>query len=156
MLYFHTRNHTFGAFLEALEMNVLVHVTVIRYIFNYLVYVYCGHLVYFVVVWCVFTNFGIFYHGSSGNPVTQYVGCTYLLIRFFFWTDARGLFFCNYQFRNLRSWAWPTPGIKIRATSVRLAAPRHRAVNFGNDWQLNGSQTVTKINKILSSYQKTA
>jgi hypothetical protein len=31
-----------------------------------------GHLVYFVVIWYIFSRFGILYQEKSGNPESQY------------------------------------------------------------------------------------
>jgi hypothetical protein len=32
---------------------------------------FCGHLVNFIVIWWIFSRFGMFYQEKSGNPATQ-------------------------------------------------------------------------------------
>jgi hypothetical protein len=31
--------------------------------------IFCGHLIYFMVIWYIFTRFGMLYKEKSGNPV---------------------------------------------------------------------------------------
>jgi hypothetical protein len=35
--------------------------------------IFCGNLVYFVVIWYIFTRFGILEQEKSGNPVHVFV-----------------------------------------------------------------------------------
>jgi hypothetical protein len=32
--------------------------------------IFCGHMVYFVMIWCIFPRFGILDQEKSGNPAT--------------------------------------------------------------------------------------
>jgi hypothetical protein len=36
--------------------------------YRHFLYFTNGHLVYFVVIWCKFSSFGMFYQEKSGNP----------------------------------------------------------------------------------------
>jgi preprotein translocase subunit SecY len=50
--------------------------------------IFCGHFIYFMVIWYMFTHFGMFYEEKSGNPDQKYVSlqssqCYLMKIRFF-------------------------------------------------------------------------
>jgi hypothetical protein len=66
MVCFQTKNPNFGKFWRVLQWKILV------YFYDILVYyleIFYGHLVYFVVIWYIFSHFGILYEEKSSNPV---------------------------------------------------------------------------------------
>jgi hypothetical protein len=67
MVYFQTKHTNFGNIFKGLSMDDVG-------IFNGHWYILRpfdildGHLVYFVVIWYIFTRFGMLYQEKSGNP----------------------------------------------------------------------------------------
>jgi hypothetical protein len=61
MAYFQTNNPILGSILESLAMEDVG-------VFYRLLVIFCGHLEYFMVIWCIFPRFGMFFREKSGNP----------------------------------------------------------------------------------------
>jgi hypothetical protein len=82
MVYFQTKIPNWDKFWKVLQWKILVflepfclHIlrTNVMYNVNY------GHLVHFVVIWYIFSRFGMLYRVKSGNPVPPKIIETYML-----------------------------------------------------------------------------
>jgi hypothetical protein len=58
---------------------MLVHFTVIWYIL-WPFGIFCGHLVYVMVIWNIFPHFGILYLEKSGNPADSRIKASAILL----------------------------------------------------------------------------
>jgi hypothetical protein len=67
MVYFQTKNPNLGKFCRVLQWKMLVNLIDIWHILRTFGIFY-GHLVYFVVIWCSFSRFGMLKEEESGNP----------------------------------------------------------------------------------------
>jgi hypothetical protein len=67
MVYFQTKNSILGKLWRILQWKILVYVMAIWSILHHFD-IYCGHLVYFVVIWYIFPLFGMPHPKKSGNP----------------------------------------------------------------------------------------
>jgi hypothetical protein len=75
MVYFETKNPNFGKFWKVLQLKMLVLFMANLSISlpNGILY---GHLVHFVVIWYIFSRFGMLYREKSGNPAPETVGAS--------------------------------------------------------------------------------
>jgi hypothetical protein len=65
MVYFQTKNANLGKFRLAIKyVGKFMDVSSILLPFG----IFCGHLVYFVVILVYFSHFGMLYQEKSGNP----------------------------------------------------------------------------------------
>jgi hypothetical protein len=70
MAYFYTKNPDSGKFWWVLQWKMSVY---FRDIWSILLPcgIFCGHLVYFTVIWYIFPRFGILYQERSGSPAQK-------------------------------------------------------------------------------------
>jgi hypothetical protein len=73
MVCFQTKNPNLGKFWSVLQWKMLVYLMSIWSILRPLELFY-GHLVYFVIIWYIFSRFGMLCQEKCGNPVTNYQG----------------------------------------------------------------------------------
>jgi hypothetical protein len=66
MAYFQTKNPNLAKFWRVLQWKMLVNYMAIWSIVR-LLGIFCGHLVYFMVIWYIFPRFGMLYQEKSGN-----------------------------------------------------------------------------------------
>jgi hypothetical protein len=71
MVCFQTKNHNLGKFLRALDGKMLIYFMAIWNILRPFG-TFCDHLVHFVLLWYIFSGFGILYQQKSGNPVMNH------------------------------------------------------------------------------------
>jgi hypothetical protein len=69
MVSFQTKNPNLGKFWRVLQWKRLVYFMDTFSILRPLEIFY-GHLVYFVVIWYIFSRFGILYQEKYGNPAS--------------------------------------------------------------------------------------
>jgi hypothetical protein len=67
MVCFQTKNPNLGKFWRVLQWKILVYFMTIWSILRPLEIFY-GNLAYFVVIWYIFSRFGMLHQEKSGNP----------------------------------------------------------------------------------------
>jgi hypothetical protein len=67
MVCFQTKNPNLGKFLRALDWKVLIYFVAISNIL-WILGIFYDHLVQFVFIWYIFSDFGIMHQEKSGNP----------------------------------------------------------------------------------------
>jgi hypothetical protein len=67
MAYFQTKCTNLGTFWKDLQWMMVVYFMAILSIL-WPFGIFCGHLVYFMVIWNIFSQFGMLYQEKSGNP----------------------------------------------------------------------------------------
>jgi hypothetical protein len=67
MVYFQTKNPKSDKYWRVLQWKMLKYFWAIWSIF-WLFGIFCGHLLYYVVIWYIFRRFGMLYQEKSGNP----------------------------------------------------------------------------------------
>jgi hypothetical protein len=67
MVYFQTKNPDLGKFWKVLQWKTLVFFSIILSILRPNV-VFYGHLLHLVVIWYIFSRFGMLYREKSGSP----------------------------------------------------------------------------------------
>jgi hypothetical protein len=70
MAYFQTKDPDLGKIWRVLQWQMFVYYIAVWYILRHLG-ILCGHLVHFMVIWDIFSRFGILYLLKSGNPVLE-------------------------------------------------------------------------------------
>jgi hypothetical protein len=70
MAYFQTKYPNLGKFWRALDRKMLIYFIAIWNIFRTF-WKFYGHLEQFLLIWYIFSGFGIMYQERSGNPVTD-------------------------------------------------------------------------------------
>jgi hypothetical protein len=68
MVYFQTKNRNLGKFWRVLQWKILVYFMDIWSILR----TFYWHLVNFLIIWCIFPQFGILYQEKSGNPALDH------------------------------------------------------------------------------------
>jgi hypothetical protein len=70
MAYFQTKNSNLGKFWRVLQWKKLVSFMSIWSILMPFG-TFCGHMLYFVIIWYIFSRFGMMYKEKSGNPAAD-------------------------------------------------------------------------------------
>jgi hypothetical protein len=74
MVYFQNKNPNLGKFWRILQWKMSIHFMPICSLLTTIWYIlwpcgiFCGHCVYFMVIWNNFPRFGMLYQEKSGNP----------------------------------------------------------------------------------------
>jgi hypothetical protein len=66
-VYFQTQKNNLGKFLRVLQGKMLVYFMTIWSILRLFAKI-CGHLIQFLVIWSLFSRFGMVHQEKSGNP----------------------------------------------------------------------------------------
>jgi hypothetical protein len=112
MVYFQPKNPNLGKFYKVLQWKLLVHFMTIWSILRPFEIFY-GHLVFLVVIWCIFPLFGILYQEKSGNPAISYVGGVYMYVNLLYWK----------VYSNFRQTMQITPAAKPTTAEFTITAP---------------------------------